>query len=72
VIGAGTEWQWGGGWSIRSEFLYMTFQKDERTVTSCCFDPGEAKSFTNLDSIWTSRIGLTYRWGGDLPIAAKY
>jgi outer membrane immunogenic protein len=76
VVGVGTEWTWGGGWSIRSEFLYMRFSKDEVAFTSALFDPGDVKNFTSLDSIWTSRIGLTYRFGGDVfgkrPVSARY
>jgi outer membrane immunogenic protein len=76
VVGVGTEWSWGSGWSIRSEFLYMRFAKDEVAFTSAFFDPGDTKSFTSLDSIWTSRIGLTYRFGGDVfgkrPVSARY
>ena len=76
VVGVGTEWSWGSGWSIRSEFLYMRFAKDEVAFTSAFFDPGDSKSFTSLDSIWTSRIGLTYRFGGDVfgkrPVQARY
>jgi hypothetical protein len=50
--------------------------KDEVAFTSAFFDPGDVKNFTSLDSIWTSRIGLTYRFGGDVfgkrPVSARY
>ena len=54
----------------------MRFSKDEVAFTSAFFDEGDVKNFTSLDSIWTSRIGLTYRFGGDVfgkrPVAARY
>jgi outer membrane immunogenic protein len=65
AVGAGAEWAlFGSNWSIKSEFLYMAFQKDERSFVSAFFDAGDTKRFESNDSVWVSRIGINYRWGG--------
>jgi len=64
AVGAGTEWAFNSNWSIKSEFLYLAFQKDNQTFVSNFFDTGDQKRFESHDSVWVSRIGLNYRWGG--------
>ena len=70
VLGAGTEWAMTANWSLTSEFLYMGFQKDELTfncsltVTCLGLPVGTAFRYEFDDSVWVSRIGLNYRFGG--------
>jgi outer membrane immunogenic protein len=77
AIGAGTEWSFGGNWSLVSEFMYLGFEKDEQnyacsTVASCNGNPvGTIYRYENSDNVWVSRIGLNYRFNY-APIAAKY
>ena len=75
TVGVGTEWAMWSNWSLKSEFLYMGFEKDERTFNSA-IGAGLAvgvpiasgpKRFDNQDSIWVSRIGINWRFGGGRP-----
>jgi outer membrane immunogenic protein len=74
VVGVGTEWAFNTNWSIKSEFLYMAFERDETSFGSTIHIPGVNQRFESQDSVWVSRIGLTYRFGGlgKFPVAAKY
>jgi outer membrane immunogenic protein len=62
TAGVGTEWAAWGNWSIKSEVLYMRFEKQTDTF----FSPSQERNvtFENNDSVWVSRIGLNYRFGG--------
>jgi outer membrane immunogenic protein len=64
TAGAGTEWAINANWSLKSEFLYMAFQKDETTFTSQIISGvGTQFRLKNEDSVWVGRIGLNYRFG---------
>lgn len=69
TAGVGTEWAWGNNWSIKSEFLYMQFAQNNESFFSPML--GRTVTFANQDSVWVSRIGLNYRWGGG-PVVARY
>jgi outer membrane immunogenic protein len=75
TLGVGTEWQVWGNWSIQSEVLYAHFEKDETTflcvAAFTCGAPGELKRFDHHDSVWVTKIGLNYRFGG-APVRAAY
>jgi outer membrane immunogenic protein len=63
TAGAGAEWAINHNWSLKSEFLYMQFEKDETTHTSQIFSEGAQFRLKNEDSAWVGRIGLNYRFG---------
>jgi outer membrane immunogenic protein len=76
VAGVGTEWAAWGNWSIQSEVLYAWFQKDETSFICsgaifCDVATGETKRFDHHDSVWITKIGLNYRFGG-APVVARY
>ena len=71
TTGVGTEWAINQNWSIKSEVLYARFEKDEVTFTCTVFCANEQKRFEYHDSVWTTKIGLNYRFGGG-PVMAKY
>jgi outer membrane immunogenic protein len=75
VAGFGTEWAAWGNWSIQSEVLYARFERDQVNHTCLavitCGPPGEIKRFEHHDSVWTTKIGLNYRFGA-APVLAKY
>jgi outer membrane immunogenic protein len=66
AVGAGTEWAFTPNWSLVGEFIYMGFKKDESTFdcTPCNVVPDGPFRFRFVDSVWVSRIGLNYRFGG--------
>ena len=71
-MGVGTEWAMWGNWSLQSEVLYARFEKDETSFTCAVFcGTPESKRFDHHDSVWISKIGLNYRFGG-APVMAKY
>jgi outer membrane immunogenic protein len=84
VAGVGTEWAWGGGWTLKSEFLYMQFADHEYDVTyrySSCSDCFDVYRFKADDSAWVARVGINYIFGGfgkaplgkgPVAVAAKY
>jgi outer membrane immunogenic protein len=63
TAGVGTEWAINQNWSLKSEALYMQFQKDETTETSRVIAPDVQTRFKHDDSAWIGRIGLNYRFG---------
>jgi outer membrane immunogenic protein len=75
ALGFGTEWAMWGNWSLQSEVLYARFEQDETSFTCVaaitCGPPGELKRFDHHDSVWVSKIGLNYRFGGG-PGLARY
>src|SRR5215470_1425757 len=67
--GVGAEWQYTSNWSIKTETLYMKFKDQDSQFTSplsVLLVPGNnpVKRFGSQDSIWVSRIGVNYRFGG--------
>jgi outer membrane immunogenic protein len=77
TAGVGTELALWGNWSLKSEFLYMGFDRHERTLNSTIgANPvlpilaSGPKRFENQDSVWVSRIGINWRWGGG-PLYAR-
>ena len=71
VGGFGTEWAWTQNWSIKSEVLYARFEQDEQTFTCTVFCPAppQTRRFGHQDSVWVSRIGINYRFGGPVGMA---
>lgn len=74
TAGVGTEWAFAPNWSLKSEVLYMQFEKS--TITAI----GNGTGIGNLgvpyglesqDQVWVSRVGLNYRFGGP-GVVAKY
>ena len=64
TAGAGTEWAINANWSLKSEFLYTQFGKDETTHTSKIINEGTVFRLKHDDSAWIARLGLNYRFGG--------
>jgi outer membrane immunogenic protein len=64
TAGAGAEWAFAQNWTIKTEALYMQFQKDTVTHTSQIFNEGEQFRLKHEDSAWVARVGLNYRFGG--------
>ena len=64
--GVGTEWAWTPNWSIKSEVLYMRFASDNMMVTGSAPAgvTGVPYRLGSQDSVWITRFGLNYRWGG--------
>jgi outer membrane immunogenic protein len=79
ALGVGTEWSWGNNWSLVSELLYMGFEKDGQnyncTRAATCGGAafvGTPFRYEHQDSVWVTRIGLNYRFGGGYPVVANY
>jgi outer membrane immunogenic protein len=66
TAGLGTEWAWTPNVSFKFETLYVGFTDRDHSAIS-----GGTFNFTHSDSMWISRVGLNYRWGG-APVAARY
>jgi outer membrane immunogenic protein len=68
TAGFGTEWKWTSNWSIKSEVLYAAFTDRDRSFVGA---GPTTYNFRHSDSVWVSRIGLNYAWGG-APVVARY
>jgi outer membrane immunogenic protein len=63
TAGIGTEWAFARNWTLKSEVLYV--ETRDRTNTAQFFTPpSQPSSFVSSDSLWVTRIGLNYRFGG--------
>jgi hypothetical protein len=51
---------------VKSEVLYMRFQSDNTQVIGVAPAGATGVSYRlgSQDSVWITRIGLNYRWGG--------
>jgi len=71
TAGVGTEWAITANVSLKSEVLYMGFVNTETSFASLAVNPGVTYRFDNRDSVWVTRVGLNFRWGGG-PVVANY
>ena len=75
TAGVGTEFAIYGNWSLKSEFLYMRFEQDSANAVGNGAGLGAAGVGYRLDSqnsMWVTRIGINYRFGGGAPLYAAY
>jgi outer membrane immunogenic protein len=74
VVGAGVEGAFGGGWSVRLEYLYLDFDHVSGVFNSAVVAPGGATTLVQgFSSHFTDnivRIGLNYAFSG--PSIPKY
>jgi outer membrane immunogenic protein len=67
TAGVGAEWQFASNWSLKGEALYASFLDTDATFRSTLAannGNNPAKRFDYQDAIWTTRIGINYRFGG--------
>jgi outer membrane immunogenic protein len=71
TAGVGAEIALWSSWTLRSEALYIDLSDTSHTADSLI--RGRLVSFTHSDSIWVSRVGLNFKFGGDpAPVHAKF
>jgi outer membrane immunogenic protein len=69
VVGYGTEYDLGHGWSVKGESLYTdygTFRALSSTVSGCCTE----RDVRYYEWVW--RFGMNYRFDWYTPVVAKY
>lgn len=66
TAGVGTEWSFAPNWSLKSEVLYMRFEKDDVTYTGTgpVGNLGVPYRLESQDQVFISRVGVNYRFGG--------
>jgi outer membrane immunogenic protein len=66
TAGVGGEWAWTPNLSIKAEVLYAQFRPSSFVFNSVVFRPNDHNpwNFKFEDSMWVTRIGLNYRFGG--------
>jgi outer membrane immunogenic protein len=62
TAGAGLESAWGGGWSVKLEYLYIDLGDTEQTLATPALGTILTDTRRTTDNI--VRLGLNYRWGG--------
>ncbi len=75
VIGAGAEWMpFGPNWVGRVEYLHYDFGKFENARTFTSTVPGDVpfSEHRGRQTIEVVRAGVSYKFGTDQPIAARY
>jgi outer membrane immunogenic protein len=76
AAGAGAEWAFARNWSLVTEFLMIGFQRDTATFTYATPVPiagaGGSFTFDRSDLVFTTKIGVNYRFGYDPPVRAAY
>ncbi|MFZ2158123.1 MAG: hypothetical protein WAV72_18645, partial [Bradyrhizobium sp.] len=75
VIGAGAEWMpWGPNWIGRLEYLHYDFGKVQDTVTFSSTVPGNLpySEHRGRQAIEVLRAGISYKFGADRPVVARY
>lgn len=66
AAGVGTEWAFAPNWSLKSEVLYMRFEKDDATFVGTGTGVGNLGVPYRMemqDQVVVSRIGVNYRFG---------
>lgn len=64
TAGFGTEFDFGKGWSAKSEVNYISFSDDTALSSN------RVTSLSDSSYLWQGKIGLNYRFGS--PVVAKY
>lgn len=75
VIGAGAEWMpWGPNWVGRLEYLHYDFGKVQDTTTFTSTVPGNVpfSEHRGRQTIEVLRAGISYKFGADQPVVARY
>jgi len=70
TAGFGTEYAFSPNWTVKFETLYVETLDKDYSFTISPFGTPFTTNFTDSNSLWVSRIGLNYRFGG--PVVAKY
>ncbi|RXT45049.1 outer membrane protein [Bradyrhizobium betae] len=76
TAGVGTEYAFGGGWSLKAEYLYVDLGRSTATSTNLVTFAGTAPSPSNVYTHSVDlksnivRVGVNYKFGG--PVVARY
>ncbi|UCF54911.1 MAG: porin family protein, partial [Bradyrhizobium sp.] len=75
TAGAGTEYAFGGGWSLKAEYLYVDLGRASATstnLTNVAFGAFPSSLVTHSADIKSNivRVGVSYKFGG--PVVARY
>ena len=75
TAGAGTEYAFGGGWSLKAEYLYVDLGRasaTSTTLTNVSFGAFPSTVVTHSADIKSNivRVGVSYKFGG--PVVARY
>jgi outer membrane immunogenic protein len=74
TAGVGTEYAFGGGWSLKAEYLYVDLGRSTATSTNLLDGVTQYPSnvFTHSVDLKSNivRVGVNYKFGG--PVVARY
>ena len=76
TAGVGTEYAFGGGWSLKAEYLYVDLGRATATSTNLVTFAGTGLSPSNVYTHSVDlksnivRVGVNYKFGG--PVVARY
>lgn len=72
TAGVGTEYAFGGGWSLKAEYLYVDLGRSTVTSTNLLGGAFPTNVFTHSVDLKSNivRVGVNYKFGG--PVVARY
>ena len=72
TAGVGTEYAFGGGWSLKAEYLYVDLGRSSVTSTNLLGGAFPTYVFTHSVDLKSNiaRVGVNYKFGG--PVVARY
>jgi outer membrane immunogenic protein len=72
TAGVGTEYAFGGGWSLKAEYLYVDLGRSSVTSTNLLGGAFPTNVFTHSVDLKSNivRVGVNYKFGG--PVVARY
>ena len=72
TAGVGTEYAFGGGWSLKAEYLYVDLGRSTVTSTNLFGGAFPTNVFTHSVDLKSNivRVGVNYKFGG--PVVARY
>ena len=70
AVGGGIEYKWSASWSIKGEYQYLNFGKNDFCQVGDPTNCWSSDSRLVTDDFHTVRVGLNYHLGGEMPLLA--
>jgi outer membrane immunogenic protein len=65
VFGGGLEYRFSPSWSVKTEYQYLNFGKNDPCTNGICFSNPDYAGPQKADDYQTVRVGLNYHIGGE-------
>lgn len=72
VVGGGVEYGFWDNWSVKLEYNYMDFGKDNSTFTYSANPAGLVERWNIDQTVQVVKLGVNYRFNWGAPVVARY